>query len=426
MIGFMFLVVILLIAVLWLITPALLGKREISQDDTDQQNAAIAKERLNDLDVRLEQNEISQSEYEQIKIEIEKSLLQDVRDGEVIKYSSPKIERNAFVIITAIPLMSLALYWLWGSPDSININGQVQQSTANAKQHTGAANQKQPDSVEEMASLLEEKLIKSPNNPKGWYTLGRTYITLKNFDKAVEAFKKVNELVANDVTVLLSLADAMTMAREGNMQGEPFELVKQALNLEKNNPTALWLAGLGYEQSGEFKTAIKHWKQLLPLVNNEPRSVHRIKSLIIAAEQKLGLKPTVSLDSTPMIESTTNENEKSAVSISVNVSLSEKLKSKASANDYVLIYARAAQGPRMPLAIVRKQVKDLPLTVTLDDSMAMQPAMKLSSFSKVDILARVTKTGQAIPQKGDLIGQVGPITISTSKQVDVLINKTQP
>ena len=422
MISFMFLSLILLILVLWLITPALLGKRAINQDDTDQQNAAIAKERLSELSFRLEKNEITQQEFEQTKLEIEKSLLQDVRDGEVKKFNAPKIERNAFVIIAAVPLLSFALYWLWGSPDSININGQPPQNISTAQQEAQRA---KLGSVEDMAALLEEKLIKAPNNPKGWYTLGRTYISLKNFDKAVEALRKVNELVRNDVTVMLTLADAMAMARKGDLQGEPFDLVKKALSLEPNSPTGLWLAGLAYEQNKEYKTAIKHWKRLLPLVSNEPRSIHQIKSLIIAAENKLGIKPSVSL--APVINPATPEaDNKQTASIRVNVSLSNKLKSKANENDVVLIYARAAQGPRMPLAIVRKQVKDLPLSITLDDSMAMQPAMKLSNFSSIEILARVTRTGQAMPQSGDLVGQVGPIDINQTKPVDVLINKTHP
>jgi len=422
MISFMFLSLILLILVLWLITPALLGKRAINQDDTDQQNAAIAKERLSELSFRLEKNEITQQEFEQTKLEIEKSLLQDVRDGEVKKFNAPKIERNAFVIIAAVPLLSFALYWLWGSPDSININGQPPQNISTAQQEAQRA---KLGSVEDMAALLEEKLIKAPNNPKGWYTLGRTYISLKNFDKAVEALRKVNELVRNDVTVMLTLADAMTMARKGDLQGEPFDLVKKALSLEPNSPTGLWLAGLAYEQNKEYKTAITYWKRLLPLVSNEPRSIHQIKSLIIAAENKLGIKPSVSL--APVINPATPEaDNKQTASIRVNVSLSNKLKSKANENDVVLIYARAAQGPRMPLAIVRKQVKDLPLSITLDDSMAMQPAMKLSNFSSIEILARVTRTGQAMPQSGDLVGQVGPIDINQTKPVDVLINKTHP
>lgn len=443
MIGFMFLSISLLIIILWLITPALLGKRAINLDDADSQNTAIARERLAELELRLAQAEIDQQEFDETKIEIEKSLLQDIRDGEAKKVTSPKIERNAYVIITAIPLMALALYWLWGSPDSINLNANTAIATAqNTPQQGGGqaadgSNAKQPlGSVAEMAALLEAKLIKKPNNPNGWYTLGRTYMSLKEYDKAVVALRRLQKLVANDAIVMLTLADALTMSRNGRMQGEPFELIKQALKLKPNDLTALWMGGLAYEESGDLKTAVKLWKQLLPIISNEPRSVHQVQSLIVAAEKKMGLTPSIKITALPAMPeaasqqpataNTNTANATTAASIRVTVTLSAALKDKVAATDFVLVYARAASGPRMPLAIVRKQVKDLPMTITLDDSMAMQPTMKLSSFEKVMLFARVSKQGQAMPQSGDKQGQSGPIRVRDAKPVTVVIDKVLP
>ena len=443
MIGFMFSAIVLLIIVLWLITPALLGKRKINQDDSDSQNTEIAKERLAEVALRLEQGDISQQEFEQTQKEIELSLLQDVHDGEAKAHISPKVERNSFVIITAIPLMALALYWLWGSPDSINLSSQARISTTSVPQSNNSSqtpmapnSKKHVGSVEEMAELLEKKLQQDPKNPNGWYTLGRTYMSLKQYDKAVAALKRLRALVGDDETVLITLADAMTMSRKGRMAGEPFELIKKALNLKPNDPTALWLAGLGYEETGDTKTAIKLWKQLLPLVAAEPNSLHQVQSLIAAAERKMGIEPTVVVGKpvampTPMAKSSSpqpgaNATSNTAASITVMVNLSDENKSKVSPNDFVLVYARAANGPRMPLAIVRKQVKDLPLTVVLDDSMAMQPAMKLSNFPMVNILARVSKSGQAMPQSGDMQGQFGPLNVQGAKPVTVVIDKVIP
>ncbi|VAW92457.1 Cytochrome c heme lyase subunit CcmH [hydrothermal vent metagenome] len=425
MIGFMFLSLLLIIVVLWLIAPALLGKRTINKDDTDSQNTAIAKERLSELEHRLEQGELSQQEFEQTQIEIEKSLLEDIHDGEATKISSPKIEKNAYVIMAAIPLMALALYWLWGMPDSINLKAQVlpqtQSSAANgSKKHLG--------SVDEMALLLESRLEKDPSNPDGWYTLARTYMSLKKYDRAVVALKRLRQLVGDDVTVLITLADAMTMERGGRMIGEPFELIKKALEKKPNNPMALWLAGLGYAESGDGKTAIKLWKKLLPIVAKEPRSVEQIQSLIVAAERKMGLEPTIELERPSVASQQAEPTSGKAVvaSIRVTVKLADGNKGKVSPDDFVLVYARAAKGPKMPLAIVRKQVKDLPITVVLDDSMAMQPTMKLSNFTEVTIIARVSKLGQAVPQSGDLQGLFGPVTVKAAEPVTVLINKVLP
>lgn len=437
MIGFMFSALVLLLIVVWLIAPALLGKREITHDDTDSQNAEIAKERLADLKLRLEHSEVSQQEFDLTQVEIEKSLLQDVRDGEVKYKPSPKIERNAFVILTAIPLMAVALYWLWGSPDSIYLSAQPNmsqsenagQATQSSQSGTTPTDKKHVGSVDEMAALLESKLKQDPNNPNGWYTLARTYMSLKKYDQAVAALKRLRGLVGDDATVLVTLADAMTMSRKGRMAGEPFELIKQAYKLKPNDPTTLWLAGLGYEESGDVKTAITMWKKLLPLVAAEPNSLHQVQSLIAAAERKMGIAPTVEVGK-PMAISTPAESNMTAAantaSITVTVKLSDAIKSKAAPTDFVLVYARAATGPRMPLAIVRKQVKDLPLTIKLDDSMAMQPTMKLSNFPKVNILARVSKLGQAMPQSGDIQGQFGPVTVKGAKPVTVIVDKVLP
>lgn len=426
MIAFMFLSLVLLIVVIWLIAPALLGKRSINQDDTDSQNAAIAKERLAELELALEQGDISQQAFEQTQAEIEKSLLQDVHDGELKVTITPKTERNAFVIITAIPLMALALYWLWGSPDSINLAGQAQQQAASNPHNSGndlapsADPKKHVGSVDEMAALLEKKLLEKPDNPNGWYTLGRTYMSLKQYDKAVVAFKRLRQLVGDDVTVLVTLADALTMASGGQIIGEPFELIKKALALKPDDPTALWLGGLGYEETGDAKTAVKLWKKLLPLIASEPRSVHQVQSLIAAAEKKMGIEPTVVVGE-PVKGAP--QQAVSNASIQVTVKLDDAYKNKVSASDFVLVYARAANGPRMPLAIVRKQVKDLPMTFTLDDSMAMQPSMKLSNFEKVNIIARISKLGQAMPQSGDVQGQFGPVTVKDAKPVTVVIDR---
>lgn len=449
MIGFMFSAIVLLIIVIWLIAPALLGKRKINQDDRDAQNADIAKERLAEVALRLEQGDISQEEFEQTQKEIELSLLQDVCDGDEKATVSPKIERNAFVIITAIPLMALALYWLWGSPDSMNLGPQSNMTSANVSQNSNAPQnsntvqvpmdpnaKKHVGSVEEMAELLETKLEKDPKNPNGWYTLARTYMSLKKYDKAIVALKRLRGLVGDDATVLITLADAMTMSRKGRMAGEPFELIKKALKLQPNDPTTLWLAGLGYEEVGDSKTAVKLWKQLLPLVAAEPNSLHQVQSLIAAAERKMGLTPTVEVGkpvTMPALQLAPQQNSQVSsnpvgvgASITVSVKLSADNKSKVSPNDFVLVYARAAKGPRMPLAIVRKQVKDLPMTFTLDDSMAMQPTMKLSNFPEVNIIARISKLGQAMPQSGDLQGQFGPVTVKGAKPVTVVIDKVLP
>jgi cytochrome c-type biogenesis protein CcmH len=107
------------------------------------------------------------------------------------------------------------------------------------------------------------------------------------------------------------------------------------------------------------------------------------------------------------------------------IRLAPALKEKAAPDDTVFIFARAAQGPRMPLAVLRKQVRDLPATFQLDDSMAMNPALKLSSVAQVVVTARVSRSGGAMPQSGDLQGESPPVAPG-AKAVSITIDQVVP
>ena len=215
--------------------------------------------------------------------------------------------------------------------------------------------------------------------------------------------------------LLLRYADALAMSSNGKISGKPFELVQKALTLRPNDPTGLWLAGMGYEETGEYRKAIETWQKLLPLLRDE-QSQQKIHNLIAAANSHLGDNPVEI--SKPVVA--TSEG------IPVSVDIAAEVKGKIPADTTVFIFARAQSGSRMPLAVVRKQVKDLPIDVTLDDAMAMTEAMRISQFDKVNIVARVSFSGSALAQPGDYQSGTQTATPGQQSPVKLLIKNQLP
>jgi cytochrome c-type biogenesis protein CcmH len=178
--------------------------------------------------------------------------------------------------------------------------------------------------------------------------------------------------------------------------------------------TALWLGGMAKVQQGDVVTAIKLWKKLVALLPPGSESQQEIQALLAKIESE---QPKVAAQP----EATQKANVP-GVAIDVQVSLAPELQKSASPGDTVFIYAQALSGPKMPLAIVRKQVSDLPLTVSLNDTMAMMPNMKLSNFPKVKLLARISKSGNAVSQPGDLIGVIDQVALTDKGSHKIVIN----
>ncbi|MEY3881870.1 MAG: c-type cytochrome biosis protein CcmI, partial [Pseudomonadota bacterium] len=197
---------------------------------------------------------------------------------------------------------------------------------------------------------------------------------------------------------------------------KPTELINKALSLEPDNLNALWLGGMAKAQQGDAPTAIKLWKKLAASLppGSEPRQ--EIESLLTRIADNTPKTPTQS-QSEPA-----QQDKVSDLAVSVQVSLAPELLKSTSPEETVFIYAQALSGPKMPLAIVRKQVSDLPLTVSLNDSMAMMPNMKLSNFANVKLLARISKSGNAMTQLGDLIGSIDQVTLTDKKAHKIIIN----
>ncbi len=329
---------------------------------------------------------------------------------------------GALVVALLVPLLALGMYAWLGSPELVTGNAA---RTATAPASHGAGGMTMAQAI----AKLEERLREDPDNAEGWYMLARSYVAEKQYGNAARAMERVVALEGEkDPNLLLQYADALAMANDGRVAGKPAEFVHKALKLKPDYPEALWLAGIAASQSDKLADAIVYWRKAVALLDDQPESQAELKKQIEIAEEKLtSLGGTVPPAETATASSPQKTPAKAAngASISVTVALSPTLADKVSPDDAVFIYARAASGPPMPLAATRTTVARLPVTVTLDDSQAMMPQMKLSSFPQVVVGARVSKSGQAIPQPGDLEGATHPVAPTSTPEVKVVIDSVR-
>ena len=258
----------------------------------------------------------------------------------------------------------------------------------------------------EIAAVLERlaaRMRESPDEVEGWRLLGRSYMALGRFQEAAQAYASAAQRAPRDAALLADFADALAMARGQSLEGEPEKLVHRALEIDPDNMKALALAGTIEFNRRQFAAAAGYWKRMLPHVEPGTEDARIIQGNVNEALQMAG-SPVPA--------------EKA---LQGTVSLSAKVKDKAAPEDTVFIYARAAEGPQMPLAVQRVKVRDLPAKFSLNDAMAMAPGMALSAHPRVIVTARISKSGQAAPQAGDLQGASKPVA-NDATSVTVVID----
>jgi cytochrome c-type biogenesis protein CcmH len=332
-------------------------------------------------------------------------------------HPSPALSAGVVVFAAAIAIGGYALV---GSPAHLALGPWASQTGGLAGSEGAGADSGShsvtPEQIAAMVDRLAQRLKEQPNDPEGWTMLARSYVAMGRHADAVPAFEKAAALRPDDADLLSDYADALAMAQGRTLQGRPAELVQRALKADPRNPKALALAGTIDFERKDYAAAVKHWQAL---VEADPQGelAQQIRGSIEEARQLGGLPAAApSSDVQPAAAAAAGEKQggtAAGATVSGTVRLSPRLASRVSPGDTVFIFARASQGPRMPLAIQRHQAKELPLQFTLDDSMAMSPQAKLSGASRVDIGARISKSGNAMPQPGDLQGVVREVAVGS-------------
>jgi cytochrome c-type biogenesis protein CcmH len=280
----------------------------------------------------------------------------------------------------------------------------------------GAAHPTDNAQISAMVDKLAERLKAQPDDADGWSMLGRTYSVLGRHADALNAYQKAMNLRKDDATLVADYADSLAVNNNRTLDGEPMKYVERALKLEPLNLKALFLAGTHAFDKKDYTGAVKFWEKAAKSAPPENAFVQQIQPALAEARQLAGLPPAPQ----PLDGAAKQPAAAGKGSVSGTVTLASALAKQANPDDTVFVFARPAEGSRMPLAILRKQVKDLPLQFTLDDSMAMSPANALSGASKVIVGARISRSGNAMPQPGDLTGQTATVSVGTSGlQIDI-------
>jgi cytochrome c-type biogenesis protein CcmH len=403
---------LLLIGLVCVILPVLRTPKDMQSSDRQQQNIDIARDKKVALDEQLDDAKLTQSEYDNALLELETSLALDLEKSET---GSLNLQGKwvVWVLIFGLPLASIGLYLKIGEYRVIDNPALAAISIAPQQNQP----QQSDMTLDRMVEVVKERLQKSPDDARGWFVLGKTMMEMGEFDEAVTAFQRTLDLVGDkEAGVLFSLADALSMQKDGLMTGEPEELIQKGLKIDPQDPTGLWLAGLAAEQRQDFKAAFDHLNTLLPLIANDAQSTAEVNRVIGLLQHQ---------DST-LVTATKEPILSQSPSLKVSVTLLDNLKQQVSSDNVVFIYAKAASGPPMPLAVKRLRVSDLPVTVELSDADAMIPSMTLSLFDEIIIGARVSMSGNPVAQPGDLYIETGSVDSNAlTDGVTLSISKTK-
>ncbi len=321
--------------------------------------------------------------------------------------TAPRPSRRLWSGVAAFSVALCAVgYFVVGSPGAWGVA--PGQTVAAAPAPTEAQ-------VEQMLAQLTERVGKEPADAKAWAMLGRSYLMLGRHAEAAGALGKLVALAPDDAQAHADLADAKAMAAGRVLAGEPAALIARALELDPDNLKALALAGTIAFERGAFDEAIGHWERAIGVSTQAGAGEGEL-----AASLRSGIAQARQRGATPAAPGASAVAVTATAQVAGRVTLAAALAGKASPDDTLFIFARAAEGPRMPLALLKRQVKDLPLDFKLDDSLAMSPAAKLSGAKQVVIGARISKSGTAMPQAGDLQGFSAPVPLG-AKGVSVEI-----
>ena len=414
-------------ALAWVLWPLL---RPSSRATVERRlvNLTVYKDQFADLDSDLARGTLSREQYDEAKSELERRMLDESRaDPTAPIAASAGGRRTALVVGLAIPVIAGLLYWKLGAPDAFS-----PLATPPENQHQLSGEQ-----INEMTAKLAARLEKEPDNVEGWVILARTYYTQRKFSEAAAAYDKLTTLLPNEADLFADYADALAMAQGRSLSGKPMELVKKALQIDPNQWKALAMAGTEAFDRKDYKGAIEYWERLKATAGADAPIGKQIQASIDEARQLAGLPPSQVAAAPSAATAAAGRSAPAgpaakgqaaavtgAKNVSGTVTLSASLAGQVKPTDAVFVFARPTDG-RMPIALVRAQAKDLPLKFTLDDTQAMSPEVKISGFEQVVIAARVSKSGSAMPAKGDLEGLTPPVKVG-SNGVSITIDRVLP
>lgn len=407
MITFSILAALLIAVALCFVLPTLLRKATSANPDAqrNEANLMVLRDQLRELDADLAAGTLDAPGYRGATLELERRVAEEVPPGMEGSITTSDQRWTATLIGLALPAFAISLYFLLGSPAGlVPIPAVAQQDHAH---------QITEEQIAGMVAGLAKRLKNTPDDVEGWSMLARSYNALGRFGEAAEAYAHLVKLVPNNADLLTDYADTLAMSLDKRLQGEPEKLIARALESDPKNIKALVLSGSAAFERHDYQAAVIQWQKILKLV---PPNSDIARSAIsnIAEAQSLSSDPAIAPQATTAAVATEPAVPVTAGTVAGTVELDASLRSKVDGNDTVFIFARALEGPRLPLAVLRKQVKDLPTNFVLDDSMGMVANAKLSDFQNLVVGARISKSGSATASTGDFEGAIQPIRLGAN------------
>jgi cytochrome c-type biogenesis protein CcmH len=410
MTAFVLIAALMLAAALaFVLSPLLRGARGNSAHDSRRLLALLDESHKNGI--------LSDAEYATKRAELGERLL-----GSLDAPAPPRRGYNVAIgIALLLPLAAIVLYRMVGTPAALVPGAETTAQQAPADH--GA-------DMQQAIAKLADKLKQNPDDAEGWTLLGRAYEATQHFDEARDALKHAYDLAKGDPDVAVAYAEALALSSPTRrIEGEPRQILDTALKAAPDNQRGLWLLGISEYQAKQYDSAIAAWKHLTGVLPKDSDIGPSVQQQIARAEAERDGKPLPAeaeetAQAAPAAAPTAAET--SGPQLHVQVSLDPKLAAKLAPGDVLFVYAKAASGPPMPLAIQRMDAGKLPVTITLTDGMGMLPSMKLSQFPQVVIGARVSKSGNALPQSGDLQVLSKPIAVTTTDPIKLTIDQVVP
>lgn len=394
MIGFALMALALLLAALLPVVVAL-RRRDGNVTVADQRLAAY-RARLQEMDREAEDGIIGTDQAESARLEIEREMLAHVVTPSAAAHVAEPPHRPvaALVVTLCTGVLALGMYLYGGQPGLIGADTSVVPAAE----------------VTAMIGKIAAHLEKNPDDAQGWEMLGRAYMAMGRYAEAVPTFERLLALTGeNDASALVRYADALAMSAGGKLGGKPSELLERVLVLEPQNRTALWLSGMAAVERGENAVAVDFWNRLLPLLQDANTKIE-VARLIEQAGGSVNVEPAAMVGAT----------------IRMRVEIAPDLKDKVPGDATVFVTARAQQGSPMPLAVAQRTAAELPFDVTLDDSLAMAPELRLSQHAAVTVMARISRSGRAERESGDLVGELQDVPTTGAAPLNLTIDSIVP
>lgn len=400
--------------ILWVLWRTLRKNTSQNMQSIAQRNIAIARERAQEIDSAFEMGELTATEQRQARQDLEQTLANELASSkELGDQFTTTSTASQLIVLALVPVLAFGSYFL-----TSNFKAKPMQPTAPPV----LASDKAPPTFDEMLKRVEKKVSENPDDKQGLFLLAQTYAQLQRYPESAARYQQLIDISEPSANLYTGLADVSAMANGRMFTPEIADILSKALAIDSEYPSALWLLGLAEQQFGQPEKALRHWLTLKPLMQQNPEASKELDVLINDVSVEIGPRADEIKQALDVNSVTAQRSKADVARLRVKVTVAPELQSKINPGDSVFIFAKAISGPPMPLAASRLSVSELPLTIELDDSMAMLPQMKLSNFAQVMVGARITKSGQAIAQTGDLQSQLVKTASNASETIELVIS----